>query len=118
MGLEQHLSDLSIGKRTSDENSFQPLEDEQPRKRQKMVHPSEGDRYVESTSRSARKQRQELRLRVMRREHSLRAPTYRLLEAHGNSINSSRSAVRSPPLFFIFIHNISRLDNNKHNSHE
>ena len=91
--LEQHLSHLSISKRSSKENPFQPLENALPRKRQKTIHPAEEDRQVESTSRSARKQRQALRLQAMRREHNLRAPPYRLLEAHGNSINLSRSVV-------------------------
>ena len=94
-GLEHDLFNLSIGKRTSGENPFLPSENDLPRKRQKTVHLAEGDRYVEPTARSARKQRQALRLQAMRREHSLRAPTYKLLEAHGNSINSSRSTVWS-----------------------
>ena len=91
--LEQYLSHLSIGKRSSNENPFRSLENEIPRKRRKTTHLTEEDRYVESTSRSARKQRQALRLQAMRREHNLRAPPHKLLEAHGNSINLSRSVV-------------------------
>ena len=120
-GLEHDLSHLSIGKRTSDENPFQLLENEVPHKRQKTIHLAEGDRCIESVSRNARKQRQALRLQAMRREHSLRAPTYKLLETHGNSINSSRSAVcflSLPFLYSSFFQINSRLDTKGHSRHD